>query len=548
MTCAVFLYLWAEAILGTDSAAPPADGSKANFFRGALASTNFTLAAAWVGRPQWFFHHMNLGETIGYSTRISQNNKVVGGTILYPGAEHTASWSHGTHMALMGDPTLTARIVLPATNLRSTVSGNTINLTWTAPSGENNVIGYYVYRSLGTLGPFNLDTPAFTATTSYSETSDGNSYIYMVRTAKREGAVGNPSTYGTYINLSRGVMTPFTTATLAPLDNTFSHGYGINASGHIAGDSKSLSQTAVQQAIWWIAAGSPIALSTNDSAAYAIGDDYTLVGWAYDPSLSWAQRGFKYNSFANPYYTWLDGPLQWTGYHIEAHFINSSGNIAGLGRNSSGVNRALLWNTSNHAINALDLLTLAQIDNASYDSYAYGINTAGKIVGEAYVSPGVHHAFRTAPLSPIFWQTDDLGTKGGTTSIARAINDSDEITGATDLSNGQSHAFFKAGGTGMNQGFTDLGILSTGNDSIGLAINNAGAVVGRSRTTTQVGSEHAFIWQKGWPETGMQDLNSMIPANTGWELKEAWGINNAGQIVGWGYLNGQVRGFVLTPN
>jgi probable HAF family extracellular repeat protein len=45
----------------------------------------------------------------------------------------------------------------------------------------------------------------------------------------------------------------------------------------------------------------------------------------------------------------------------------------------------------------------------------------------------------------------------------------------------------------------------------------------------------------------MKDLNTLIPANSGWFLQEARGINDAGQIVGSGWNNGQYRAFVLTP-
>lgn len=45
----------------------------------------------------------------------------------------------------------------------------------------------------------------------------------------------------------------------------------------------------------------------------------------------------------------------------------------------------------------------------------------------------------------------------------------------------------------------------------------------------------------------MRDLNKLIPANSGWEINTARGINNRGQIVGEGKLNGQQRAYLLTP-
>lgn len=54
----------------------------------------------------------------------------------------------------------------------------------------------------------------------------------------------------------------------------------------------------------------------------------------------------------------------------------------------------------------------------------------------------------------------------------------------------------------------------------------------------------AMFWENG----ATYDLNSLIPANTGWVLKAAHDVNNTGQIVGWGTLNGQVSYFLLTPS
>lgn len=45
----------------------------------------------------------------------------------------------------------------------------------------------------------------------------------------------------------------------------------------------------------------------------------------------------------------------------------------------------------------------------------------------------------------------------------------------------------------------------------------------------------------------MLDLNALIPAGSNWTLNEANDINEHGQIVGRGRLNGQERAFLLTP-
>ena len=81
--------------------------SQDNFLRAPLAS-GLTLTNCWAGRPNWYFHHMSLGENIGYSTVLSQNNASL--YISGFGERYCTS-------ALMGDPTLRLHTVAPPANL-----------------------------------------------------------------------------------------------------------------------------------------------------------------------------------------------------------------------------------------------------------------------------------------------------------------------------------------------------------------------------------------------------------------------------------------------
>lgn len=70
----------------------------------------------------------------------------------------------------------------------------------------------------------------------------------------------------------------------------------------------------------------------------------------------------------------------------------------------------------------------------------------------------------------------------------------------------------------------DLGSL--GNDPIRAnAINDRGQIVGLSGVNKYV--RHAFVWQNG----NMEDLNRLIAADGRWQLREAYDINNRGQIL-----------------
>ena len=71
-------------------------------------------------------------------------------------------------------------------------------------------------------------------------------------------------------------------------------------------------------------------------------------------------------------------------------------------------------------------------------------------------------------------------------------------------------------------------------------INNAGQVVGSMWRNGY--SERAFVWEDGLT----RDLNDSVSTDSGWELQGATGLNNAGQIVGYGQQDGEERAFIMT--
>ena len=166
-------------------------------------------------------------------------------------------------------------------------------------------------------------------------------------------------------------------------------------------------------------------------------------------------------------------------------------------------------------------------------SSAFGINEAGKVVGEAATSNNEVHAFLYSG-----GQMQDLGTLGGSYSRAWDINEADKVVGsATTSGDAEQHTFLYNGGK-----MQDLGTLEDSSSySYPTAINNAGQVVGQSSLTD--GTEHPFLYSDGVTE----DLNSLIPADSGWELANVEDINDNGHIVGKGInKDGREHAVLLT--
>ena len=138
-----------------------------NLLRASLASEPSILNVAWVGHPHWFFHHLSVGYPIGYSTRLSMNNKTYFPVSYFP--EDTNGfpildvppipndpYRNGVHMAMLGDPTLTMYPISEegkVANLEANkINDYTVQLSWSVP--EDKVHYYDVFRTTHEYGPF----------------------------------------------------------------------------------------------------------------------------------------------------------------------------------------------------------------------------------------------------------------------------------------------------------------------------------------------------------------------------------------------------------
>jgi probable HAF family extracellular repeat protein len=225
-----------------------------------------------------------------------------------------------------------------------------------------------------------------------------------------------------------------------------------------------------------------------------------------------------------------------------AHLVQ----VVGTGTTAGGGGHAWLWQSST---GMTDLNTLLPRNSGWVLGEADAINDSQQIVGVGMIN-GQYHPYRwqiqQVAGSPVgVSMPTDLGTlPGGAPNEARAINKTGQVAGESSVPPpNQDHAVLWSS-TGSP---ADLGALPNDVWSAAYALNNASQVqvVGMSEGNFDRPGR-AVLWQNGT----IIDLNSQIPKRSGWAALElAYGINDAGQIVGQGQLSsGPIwHAFLLTP-
>lgn len=209
------------------------------------------------------------------------------------------------------------------------------------------------------------------------------------------------------------------------------------------------------------------------------------------------------------------------GLNGEAAAINEGGRIVGAAEVAAGkFETVAFYADANNVMRSLGTF-------GGPESRSENINDAGYIVGSAQLANGERRAFRhlgTGPLNPT---NDNLGTLGGNRSQAHAINAAGKVTGTARVAgNASSPAFLWE----KNKGMISLGTLGSGTLAYGFAIDTNDVVVGWSLTKGgDFDSAEAFVWDR---VNGMRNLNDLVPRRLGLRLTGAYGINDAGWIVG----------------
>lgn len=314
----------------------------------------------------------------------------------------------------------------------------------------------------------------------------------------------------------------YTVADLGALGDSGSYARGLNASGQVVGNS--------QGHAFLYSNGNMRDLDPGGGgnyAAFGISNSGQVVGWSQDAAGN--LHAILYSGGMT-----IDLGL---GHSSAAAGINDSGQVVGWFQNGDGVGGGPF-----HAF----LFSGGTTTNLGFDSsfpyaVASGINTSGQVVGSFMGGSGLHHAFLNSQGA-----ITDLGTLGGSQSDGYGINASGRVVGTSDR-----RAFLYSGGTmadlGTVPGYSDLAGNGTGT-YIAYGINAAGQIVGTFSYFTPSGiggNQYSRAWL--YSAGVMRDLKSLIDPASGWDILEAAGINDAGQIAASGCGPPGCHALLLSP-
>jgi probable HAF family extracellular repeat protein len=254
------------------------------------------------------------------------------------------------------------------------------------------------------------------------------------------------------------------------------------------------------------------------SLASGINDAGQVVGRSF--TLTYNKKGSP-SLTSEHAFLWASGKgMKSIGNGYAASGINAGGEVSGTVNFDQSGAAGALWNGNWTSLKGVPSLQ--------------GINDYGQAFGYSY-SSGVESAFHWTPATAggTTGTLEGLGTFGGANSSADGINNQGYVTGSAELPGGSSiyHPFVwrPASPNGTSGTLLDLDPGGSSSSS-GASINSGGLVAGSSDANNS-GNFFAALWQPGATGYTMSDLNSLIPAGTGWDLQYARAINDSGQIV-----------------
>jgi probable HAF family extracellular repeat protein len=195
-----------------------------------------------------------------------------------------------------------------------------------------------------------------------------------------------------------------------------------------------------------------------------------------------------------------------------------------------------------------DGISMKRLGHTTSGHYAdsFGVNAQGQAVGSFVSRRRVSLA--GGYFGDLAGGLHEVPTLGGLGCHALGINDAGQVIGSSETGAFGPNNRFLLHAFVWSEGVTrDLGMLPGDTSSVALGINNAGDIVGDSFSDCfSLATFRAVLWPRGGAPI---DLNTRIPAGSGFQLTIANAINASGQVLSGGIVIGQTqnRAYLLTP-
>lgn len=177
------------------------------------------------------------------------------------------------------------------------------------------------------------------------------------------------------------------------------------------------------------------------------------------------------------------------------------------------------------------LPSLRTIPDGNGYSVIYSLSSDGRMAGASAVDGGIYDDYGnffpyTHAVTYANGQLQHLGTLGGNTSIAHAINNQGDVVGVSSESTGWQSFIYRNG---------TMQALHPGADRVAFDINDAGQVIANSGSSLH----NAVLWENG-------QITEFSQAGFGFSTVAA--LNNRGDVIGRMRRDGAFRdeGFIYT--
>ena len=356
----------------------------------------------------------------------------------------------------------------------------------------------------------------------------------------------------------------FTTYTISDLNldsgtsfgvnDTSNTGIDVNAKGAVAGTGGALGNPDLGNATLLLPAvgapgfQAPVRVDTlGSSFAKGVNDKGDVVGQSDDSNF--VPHAFvSLLGAGNTFTTTSIGALPKLKGSI-AYAINNKRQVVGSSGTLEAGQTAFVWQKNaagKGVLTALPKLSTHTFGGLAPTSTAVAINDAGVIVGRSSDSNLYNRAVMWKKVGTK-WSAVNINPPAGVYgSNAYSINAKGFITGDYIGKDFKTHAFVRGPFTPGKITFREIKPLAGNATLLPNAINSKNQIVGIVETAG--GDPTAVLCTVAGSKVTVTNLNSLLPAGSGWVLDEAMSINAKGQIVGLGKHNSREEfGFILSP-